>query len=128
MKTGRPLKYETPEEMQKDIDAYFESCRFSNKDGGIDYKPTMAGLALTLDMDRRTLLNYSNKEDFFPTVKRAKQLVEENLEMALYGNGVAGVIFNLKNNFGWVDKQEVEQSGTITTVTIVEEFKEDENK
>jgi len=30
------------------------------------------------------------------------------LEQKLYGNAVTGVIFNLKNNFGWQDKTEQE--------------------
>jgi hypothetical protein len=31
----------------------------------------------------------------------------------LYGNTVTGVIFNLKNNFGWKDKNEVEYSEKV---------------
>ena len=34
--------------------------------------------------------------------------VEEALEQRLYGNAVTGIIFNLKNNFGWQDKTEKE--------------------
>jgi hypothetical protein len=104
-KDGRPLKYETPELLQADIDAYFEMC--DEKD-----KPyTMSGLAIALDVDRKTITNYANREEFFPTIKRARNKVENYLEEKLFGNNVTGVIFNLKNNFGWRDKQDVEIAG-----------------
>jgi len=69
----------------------------------------MAGLARHLDVDRKTIINYGNKEDYFHTIKRARARVEEFLEQRLYGNTVTGVIFNLKNNFDWKDKQEIDQ-------------------
>jgi len=121
MTIGRPPKYKTAEEMQVVIDDYFHSVTIIDN-GETVSRPTMAGLALALDLDRRTLLTYSKKDDFHPTVKRAKQRVEEELEKALYGTGVAGVIFNLKNNFEWKDKQEVEQSGQIKVIGITTEF------
>ena len=120
MKTGRPPLFTSADEMQKVIDEYFESVSLTHDNVTVS-RPTMAGLALSLDMDRKSLLNYSKKEEFFPTIKRAKQRVEAELEKALYGTGVAGVIFNLKNNFDWRDKQEVEQSG-VTVVKIMGEF------
>ena len=70
----------------------------------------MSGLAFSLDIDRRTLTNYSNKESFFPLIKKAKQKVEQQLEEnALMGKANATfTIFNLKNNYGWQDKTEVQ--------------------
>ena len=98
---ARPKIYTSVEVMEKDIKKYFDEC--DKKD-----KPyTMSGLAYALDMDRRTLLNYSKNEQFFLTIKKAKQKVEQQLEENLYrlGNN-SGIIFNLKNNFGWIDKIE----------------------
>lgn len=119
---GRPVLFETAEEMQAQIDEYFDWCdnRVTNvyiKEMG-DNVPianpapyTMSGLALRLGMDRKSLLNYSNKEDFFPTIKRARQRVEQDVETRLMeGKNQAGAIFNLKNNFGYVDKIENEHS------------------
>ena len=102
---GRPSKYASAEEMQKDIDKYFEYC---DKNG----KPyTVSGLANALDTNRQTLLNYEEKEEFFDTIKKAKSKIEQFAEELLFvGNNTAGVIFNLKNNYGWKDKQEVEAS------------------
>lgn len=92
--------------MQERINKYFANC---DKNG---YPYTITGLALALDLDRKSLLNYSKEEEFFHTIKKAKQKVEEFLEMCLYKQSVTGVIFNLKNNFGWVDKQEIDTTHT----------------
>lgn len=98
------LKYKTVEELQKGIDKYFQDCDEKEK------PYTMSGLAFSLDIDRRTLTNYSNKESFFPLIKKAKQKVEQQLEEnALMGKANAiFTIFNLKNNYGWQDKTEVQ--------------------
>ena len=127
-KGGRPRKYTKAEQMQYKIDKYFESCFIAARDerGNImrDYdgkvimrqiRPfTITGLALALDMDRRSLINYSKDEEFFPTIKKARLKIENYLEESLItGGNSTGVIFNLKNNYGWNDKQEIEHSGTV---------------
>lgn len=110
MAGGRPLKYKTVEELQEAIDWYFDP---ENEDGAYDdvggaklYCPTMAGLARSLGLSRQGLLNYANKDQFLDALKEARARVEEALEKRLYGQSVTGVIFNLKNNFGWKDKSE----------------------
>ncbi len=105
---GRPPKYKTKEEMQERIDKYFNEC--DNK-----HEPyTVTGLAMALDIDRRTLLNYSDKDEFFPTIKKAKLRVENYLEKRLINDSsTTGIIFNLKNNYDWKDKQEIEHSGKL---------------
>jgi hypothetical protein len=113
---GRPLKFASVEELQEKIDLYFETDAYivygSDENGEIKtYAPTMAGLALSLDVDRKTLTNYSHKDEYFPAIKKARAKVEVALEQRLYGNNVTGVIFNLKNNFDWRDKVEQEISG-----------------
>ena len=109
---GRPVKYETPEEMQSDIDAYFDSC-------SEDEPPRVSALAYALDMTTETLRAYGNEEKFSATVKRAKQRIEMHLEKNLNNPSCTGTIFNLKNNFGWKDKQETELSGKLETTTKV---------
>lgn len=106
MAGGRPKKFNSPEDLQDKVDAYFEECDMNGK------PYTMSGLALALDIDRKTLVNYSKDEKFFPTIKKARQKVETYLEESLQTGSVAGVIFNLKNNFGWKDKTEVESRNT----------------
>jgi len=107
-KGGRPLKYGTVEELERAIDEYFCECDMLKE------PYTITGLALALDVDRRTLTNYSNKEEFFPTIKKAKLKVENYLEKRLIKDtSTTGIIFNLKNNFEWKDKQEIDHN--ITT-------------
>jgi hypothetical protein len=84
---------------------------------------TMSGLAYALDIDRKTLLNYSKNEQFFPTVKRARERVERDVEERMNDKSkfTPGLIFNAKNNFGWVDKSEVDQNikGDVTFLNDV---------
>jgi hypothetical protein len=122
---GRPLKFRTAKALQKKIDEYFDSCdnrttKVLTKTGAIvdmpDPKPyTITGLALALDTSRQTLLNYEEREEFFDTIRKAKLRIENYVEESLWTPKItSGVIFNLKNNFAWVDKQSVEHSGETT--------------
>jgi len=104
--SGRPLKYQSPEELQILIDKYFEGCVPNTK-----IPPTVTGLGRSLGLDRRQLIEYSKKEPFYNAIKEAKLKIEEFLEMRLYGRTVAGVIFNLKNNYGWKDIAQHEITG-----------------
>lgn len=131
-KTGRPVKYTDATVMQAKIDLYFLACKVNQKKAKIeeleldqdqidtieqieDIFPTVTGLALCLDMTRQGLIDYENKKDplLADTVKKAKARVEGFLEQRLYHNNATGVIFNLKNNYKWVDKSEKELSGSL---------------
>ena len=116
MPAGRPPKYKTPDEMQVIIDQYFVDNQYRT-DNGVVKRYTMSGLALALGMSRRALVDYAHKDEFLPTIKDARLVVEESLEQSLYGTGVAGVIFNLKNNFGWKDQQEINANVTTRDAT-----------
>ena len=61
---GRPLKFESVQELQDKIDLYFEETA---KD-----EWTITGLALALDTYRQTLINYEEKDEFMDTIKKAK--------------------------------------------------------
>lgn len=100
-RVGRPPKWNTPEELQAEIDKYFAGCEKTGE------PLTITGLALALDTYRDVLMDYQNKDEFSNTVKRAKQRIENAYEKRLIANGRAGDIFALKN-FGWKDKQEIE--------------------
>ncbi|HAT4299491.1 TPA: hypothetical protein I9063_002895 [Clostridium perfringens] len=116
-KAGRPLKFKSPEELQAKIDAYYEWAKENKK------HITITGLAWFLDTNRQTLLRYEEEDSellksvsedvrqaFRDTVKRAKARVEMEYEESLYNkNSAVGAIFTLKNNYGYVDKQEVSQ-------------------
>lgn len=97
---GRPLKIKSVEELQKSIDRYFKE----QDDTGRPY--TVTGLARVCGLDRDGLINYGRKEQFADAIKAAKLKVHEYAEERLYGNSVTGIIFTLKNNWGWKDKTE----------------------
>lgn len=103
-KVGRPKLFKTPEELEEKINTYFYQCKEEER------PYTMSGLAFALGIDRKTLINYGKDEEFFPTIKRARNFVEQYVEERLLTqSGVTtGVIFNLKNNFDWKDKQEID--------------------
>lgn len=116
MAGGRPLKYQSVEEMQKIIDNYFATTP--------EEEITITGLALALDTDRKTLINYENRDEFFYTIKKAKTRVELSYEKSLRKNGRTGDIFALKN-FGWQDKQEIDSQVSLNAFDqlSVEELK-----
>jgi hypothetical protein len=106
---GQPAKFTKAEDMQVKIDEYFQSAITETETGQL-FRPTMTGLARTLNMTREALYLYGKRDEFFNTVTQARAIVEEALEAHLYGTAVTGVIFNLKNNFKWKDKTEVENT------------------
>lgn len=108
MGAGQPPKFKTVEELDKKIQAYFAECEEKEK------PYTISGLALALDVDRKTIVNYSNKEQFFPTIKKARAKCENYAEEQLFvGRNTAGIIFNLKNNYSWKDQQDVNLGGQV---------------
>ena len=110
LRTGRPRRYKSPEEMQIRIDEYFLD----------NDKPTICGLTLALGFcERRALLNYEGYgKEFYDIIKRAKLIVEEYYESCLAVNSKAtGAIFALKN-FDWSDKQEFSLSEGFVRLNI----------
>mgnify|MGYP000391426276 CR=1 FL=1 len=114
---GRRPKFETAEEMQKLIDDYFDSCFVeAQTDDGKTYQKqirpfTVTGLAYHLGMTRQGLLDYQAKnKKFNDTITHAKTRIEMYAEEQLFRNQgkTNGVQFNLKNNFNWKDKQEID--------------------
>jgi len=101
-KVGRPLKFETPDDLQCAIDAYFKATPF--------LELTVTGLALSIGTNRQSLINYENIDDYADIIKRAKCRIENSYEISLRKNGRSGDIFALKN-FGWRDKQDHEMTG-----------------
>lgn len=103
-KVGRPLKFETAEELAKVADSYFAQ---SEQDG----EPlTITGLALHLGFEsRQSFYDYEERGQFSYTIKRARMRVENAYEKNLHGQNATGSIFALKN-FGWVDKTNLDHT------------------
>jgi len=122
---GRPRTFKTVAQMDEAIEAYFAQCderivQGVTKKGDVYTvkKPmpySMSGLAETIGISRRGLLDYNARtdeygEEFLPAIVRARARVERNLEERMY-DGIGsprGHEFGLKNNFGWTDKHEQE--------------------
>lgn len=107
-KGGRPEKFSDEKALKEAVEDYFENHAYIEQGGDRVYAPTVTGLAYHLGICRDTLNRYSKDDRFSDTLKKAKQRVGIALEQRLFGNNVTGVIFNLKNNFGWKDKSEQE--------------------
>lgn len=172
-RVGRPMKFQSVEELQKKIDAYFADCdphpeeiiiwewhekeetrKVKNKDGKMvdktfkvedrsqrpkekkewgvtEQQPYLiTGLALALDTNRLTLVNYEDpahysddideeiRNEFINTIKKAKSKIERFWENELRGSHPTGPIFNLKNNYDWKDRQEIDNSGNVVVRSI----------
>ncbi len=106
---GREPFYKSAPEMQKRIDAYFES----------DKIPSVPGLAYALGFaSKQSLLEYEMKEEFSFPIKRAKLRIEvfNAQELHRKEGSVTGVIFTLKN-MGWTDKQDVDMNIDLKTLS-----------
>lgn len=127
-KGGRPLKFKTPEELEAKIEAYYKWAEENKK------HITVTGLAWYLGTNRQTLLDYQNsngelyknvpeetKQAFSDAIKMAKARIEMEYEETLYNrNSAVGGIFVLKNNFNYVDKQEVVQKNENIVVELTD--------
>ena len=130
-KVGHPLKYKTPQALAAAIEEYF-TFQDNRLIQGYDQKTnqqfayispapyTMSGLALTIGLSRKQLIEYSARNQYSNIIKDARKRVEQDNERRLLeGKNQVGAIFALKNNFGWVDKTEVDNHNTGTlTVNI----------
>lgn len=104
-RVGRPLKFQSAEELQKMIDAYFANCDKKKK------PYTITGLALALDTTRDILLAYEERDEFSNAIKKAKLRCQAYAEEQLFTNrNTAGVIFNMVNNYGWKNKQDIDNN------------------
>lgn len=124
---GRPLAFKTLEELEKVIEEYFDYCDNRTKKMWIEKTQTeimvsdpapytMSGLARRIGIDRRTLVNYSHKEEFFPTIRDARERVHEDVETRLMGTrNERGAKFSLTNNFDWKEKieQDITSGGQV---------------
>lgn len=97
---GQPPKWASPEELQQDVDRYFDYCKEEEK------HPTIAGLAYYTGVDRHTIYNYSYKDEYFHIIKKARDRIMMGLEQTAIEKGNAGTIFVMKQ-YGYTDRQEV---------------------
>lgn len=106
---GRPRLYQSPEAFALKADEYFATC---------ENKPTLAGLCLFMGFsDKQSFSNYETYgHEFSLTVKKAQMRIELDRHERLIDKNrfTPGVIFDLKNNHGWKDQQDLNHSGTVS--------------
>lgn len=130
MAAGRPKKY-TKKSLREAVDRYFRSISRTipardltgavvKNDDGEDIMvvqfvvpPSISSMCLYLGIDRSTWQNYADPElhpEFRSVTADARARIEAYLEEQLLTRekGLQGIIFNLQNNYGWKQKQEVE--------------------
>ncbi|GAF78908.1 unnamed protein product, partial [marine sediment metagenome] len=119
MKVGAKPKYKTVAALEERIDNYFYDSVY-DEDGKEREKRkhvSVTGLALHLGFEsRQSITDYQERDEFFSVIRKAKLMIENYLEEKLFNNNVAGVIFNLKNNYDWKDKTEVDIGNTVVKV------------
>lgn len=128
---GRPPIHTDPEHLDNLVQDYFEWIQGefieSEKeillsDGSVKKSkeiewirhpepPTVTGLSLHLGFcNKSSLYDYSNKDEFSNSIKRAISRIEKHHEIAIAkGDKCTGNIFALKN-FGWKDKSEIDHT------------------
>ena len=102
------IDIENEKQVAQRIDEYFRIC------AEYDHKPSVKGMALALNVDRRRLWEIreghkGKNPAVADTIKKAMKLLQMYLSDCMQNgkiNPVSG-IFLLKNNFAYQDKQEV---------------------
>ena len=132
MTAGRPKKYKSKKALAEAIERYFSSIsrtipaqealtgnEIYNDDGErimlTQYvrPPSICSMCLYLGIDRSTWQNYCDEKlhpEFESVTAMTRARIEAWLEeqLLMREKGVQGIIFNLQNNYGWKQKQEVE--------------------
>lgn len=107
MPAGQPPFFDNADDLQKEVDAYFDNLK------DLSQPATITSLAFYLGFaSRQSLYDYEKNDEFSYTIKRARLRIEIEYETKLHSKNPTGAIFALKN-FGWTDRQEIEQSGSI---------------
>ena len=136
MSAGRPSLFKTQKDLENKIEEYFFFIRgefeevSSVDDEGDTVKkkeftrdpetPSITGLALYLGFEsRQSIYDYEKDGEFSYTIKRARLKVESAYEQALLSRYSTGAIFALKN-FGWSDKQEIDNKITMVKPLIID--------
>jgi hypothetical protein len=101
IKGGPPLKFKTPQELEKKAKVYFDTVPFEQW--------SITGISIHLKTTKDVLWDYQHRDKFADTIRKIKQMIESAWEARLIKRGNSGDIFALKN-FGWKDKFEIDNN------------------
>lgn len=142
---GRERKYTTAARLARAVEGYWNSISYerpvvvSVPTGAVDMagdvryaskilpitereffrEPSVGGLCLHLGISKQTWSSYQHSEELGRVCEEFMLRLEDHLVNKLDGNKtktVQGVVFNLKNNFGWKDKTDVVQTNVGMTM------------
>ena len=118
---GRPAHYNSPEELQKAVEEYFNNCPDTRMVKHTEFVEgrreermievphyTKSGLSLALGFfDRASMYDYEKRPEYSHIIKEATKVVENGYEKLTAEDGKAtGAIFVLKN-MGWKDRTDI---------------------
>ena len=131
---ARKPKYESVEQIEGLIEAYFESCKgeiLREEDGSIVFNPkdgtpiwinrkTIPGLALALGFSsRQSLYNYKARKEFMDTISRAQMRVEQYTAERLFDrDSQRGAQFALEYGFRYRRDAEGEKKDESQRITM----------
>lgn len=139
-KCGHPLKFKTPAILQAAVDNYFESCweekpvKVGKKNvmDRVQVRPyTITGLAMSLDTNRESLLNYAERDGYKEIIESAKLKIHNFVEEYLFtGKNPHAAMFNLKNNYGWKDESTLNNklTGALSLGEVIRKAKKEKEK
>lgn len=101
----RPPIFPTLKALEDKINEFRQFCKENSK------PMTIERLAFICWCDRDTILNYWNKEEFFGTISkiRSEILAEKVERLNDKENYTPWIVFDLKNNHKYIEKQEIDQ-------------------
>lgn len=114
---GRPRIWKSPQELEKKIDEFREYCKANN------VPKTIARLAQILGTTREDILLYEKYYggEFIPAIKKIRNEILCDKEERLISDktkNVVGLIFDLKNNHSYADRQTIETNQNVNISTV----------
>ena len=116
---GRPVKYDLAF-CTKEIDSFWNTLQKDDKWIYITWHDLVVNRPYSRQRISEWREKFKDDAHFSDTIKK----IESELENRLFKLGLKGkanatlVIFGLKNNYGWSDKQEIEHSGLPEKIEI----------
>ena len=112
------LPYNCEDDLENAISSYFDLCDNNNK------PPTMAGLALYINITRKQLTSFNNSDRYGDIIARARERVRSYAEGRLFDrDGANGAKFWLINNDAYSERHEIDIQGGLN-VNIIDDIPE----
>jgi hypothetical protein len=111
---GRRLKFQSPADLQRAIDAYFRQPG----------KKSIMGLCVHLDCDRQTLLNYQRRDGFSDVIARARDRIQKYYEELGQDPRTHAFADRMMTRMGWrcVEKTELDHGVTDEFAELLREI------